>query len=363
MPKTKKEDSEESIEEESVENKKDKRKSKKSTETPKKKEKKTNKKKKDVDKDDEENSEADLEDDLEEGEEKTKKGKKKILKLAAVKKILKSVRRDISQLKTKVNKRPYKKYFEEEARSPAEYTSIINNIDMIVVQLGKYEEACKRKASHRYLKSEVVEFMNKYPISDEQPTIETIGKTGKAVSNKDMVSKFLHAYLKKHCTKQNTGNASSSAFSSIVYELDKPLKKLIKTLSGGDEYDPLPFSKISTVGAMCTYKDINPLDEDIENYESILEWFSKYQEPEPEKGTPKKRGRKPKAKEEEVKEEKKDKGDKKKSKKDKEEKEDKKEEKADKNKKKSKSSKLVTPKKRDKKRDKKEKETEDEESF
>lgn len=355
MPKTKKEETEvedESVEEKSVE---DNRKSKKSTTTPKKKNKKSkkdgvedetsdkkSKKTKKASKDDEDEADIDN-DELDENDEgeKGKKGKKNILKLAAVKKILKSVRRDISQLKTKVNKRPYKKYFEEAARSPAEYASIINNIDMIVVQLGKYEEATKRKASYRYLKSEVVEFMNKYPISDEQPTIETIEDTGRAVSNKDMVSKFLHAYLKKHCTKENTGDASGSAFSSIIYKVDKPLKKLIKTLSGDAESDTLPFSKISTVGAMCTFKDINPLDEDIEKYSDILAWFSNYSEPEPEKGEPKKRGRKPKAKVEE------------------EKKEDKKEKKEDKKEKKKTNKTTSTPKKKDKKK----KEETSEESF
>lgn len=287
---------------EGLKKKKEGKKNQKVTSTPVKnnkvsKKEKGKKSKKNKKEDNEENEGEEENDDIKEekGKEK-KKGKKKNL----IKKELKQVKKEIASLSKKVNKQAYRKYFEIEARNVKYYDEIQSNIDILLQQLELYEESTKRKSSYRYIRPEVVKFINKNPISSDQPKFKP-DDSGLVVGNKVTISKVLHAYLKSNCEciRKEDGK-SRSAFACISYKLDKNIRGLLDPIYKELEIAPiqvLPFSGVSGVVSNCQYNDVNVLKEDIEKYKEINEWFANYKAPKP-KGEPKKRGRKPKSEEE-----------------------------------------------------------------
>lgn len=260
------------------------------------------KKSKKTKKDDNENGEEEAGEEV--AEEKGKKGKKKAVD---VKKLVKQVKKEIIALGKKVNKKAYRKHFEEAARDPAAFQEIVDNLDILITQSDLYDEQLKRKPSYRYMRPEVVKFINKYPISEEQPKFKPLDESGHIVGNKITISRVLHAYLKNHCECIKKEGKSRSAFSCISYKLDDVMKKLLNPIlkaAGEKPIDILSFSEVSGIVSKCQYNDVNVLNEDIEAYAPINEWFASYKLVK-EKGEPKKRGRKPKSAEEKEKDKKK----------------------------------------------------------
>lgn len=320
MPKKDKEEEDISVNE-NEEKTKDKKKKKKSGKknkdvlsTPVKNKKITKQKKKEIE-------EEEVEDD-----DKEQKKKK-----VDVKKVLKQVKKEIISLGKKVNKRAYRKHFEQEARDPKAYKEIVDNIDILIKQSDTFDELTKRKPSYRYIKQAVVKFINKNPISNDQPKFKSKDDSGMIVGNKITISKVLHAYLKKNCECIKKEGQSRSAFSCISYKLDKTMKELLTPIykeTNEEVPNPLSFSGVSGVVSRCQYNKVNVLKQDIEAFKEINDWFANY-EPVKPKGEPKKRGRKPKSEEEKEKTKKEKEKDKEENKKKKEVVKDKKKKKKD----------------------------------
>jgi hypothetical protein len=134
-------------------------------------------------------------------------------------------------------------------------------IDDMREQLALMVAAKKRVQQPRYLRPEVVKFINNHPLSSEQPKLPRLSK-GKGVGTKQMISVYIYGYFGKHC-----GKAVNQ-----IYKLDQELKDLILSLQGV-ERDTLSFRETPNLVTSTMYPKVAALAADITTYEQVLKYF------------------------------------------------------------------------------------------